>query len=63
MFMNSEFIVGLWFLPVVLFILLPLSMFCVWTCVQYVRSTALKTASFPKAAKKIQGKAELAGVR
>lgn len=27
----SELIVGLWFVPVVLFIALPLSVFCVWS--------------------------------
>lgn len=30
MFM-SEFIVGLWFVPVVLFIVIPLSVLCAWS--------------------------------
>ncbi len=37
MFMNSEIIVGLLFVPVVLFIFIPLSMLCVWTFVQLLR--------------------------
>lgn len=31
---NPEIIVGLWFVPVVLFIIIPLSMLCVWTVYQ-----------------------------
>ncbi len=43
MFIQSEIIVGLWFLPVVLFILIPLSMLCVRTFIQPLRKVAKKT--------------------
>lgn len=35
--LNAEIIVGLWFVPVVLFIIIPLSMLCFWTAHQFLR--------------------------
>ena len=33
----SEFIVGLWFVPVVLFIVTPLTVLCAWSVHQFLR--------------------------
>jgi len=33
----SEFIVGLWFVPVVLFVVIPLSVLCVWSVHRLMR--------------------------
>ena len=33
----SEFIVGLWFVPVVLFIVIPLTVLCAWSVHQLLR--------------------------
>jgi len=40
---NSEMIVGLWFVPVVLFILIPLSMLGIWTVLQFAKKVIHKT--------------------
>ena len=34
----SEFIVGLWFVPVVLFIAIPLTVLCAWTVHRLLRT-------------------------
>ena len=34
----SEFIVGLWFVPVVLFILIPLTVLCAWSVHRLLRN-------------------------
>ncbi len=38
----SEFIVGLWFVPVVLFIVTPLTVLCVWSVHQFLRKSGEK---------------------
>jgi len=40
MFTNAEMIVGMWFVPVVLCILIPLVMLCVWYTIQMVKGTS-----------------------
>jgi len=39
---NSEMIVGLWFVPVVLFVVIPLSMLCIWTVHQLLKRIIAK---------------------
>ena len=34
---NAEIIVGLWFVPVVLFVLIPLSVLCFWSVHRVLR--------------------------
>ncbi len=34
---NSEMIVGLWFVPVVLSIVIPLAMLCIWSVQQVLK--------------------------
>lgn len=38
----SEFIVGLWFVPVVLFIVTPLTVLCAWSVHQLLRKVGEK---------------------
>ena len=38
MFMNPEILPVLWFLPVVLFILIPLIVMCIWSAYQILKS-------------------------
>ena len=38
MSMNAEIIPVLWFFPVVLFILIPLTMLCIWSVYQILKS-------------------------
>ena len=38
----SEFIVGLWFVPVVLFIVIPLTVLCAWAAHQLLRKVGEK---------------------
>jgi hypothetical protein len=46
----ANFIVGLWFVPVTVFILIPLSMLCVWSVHQLLRKITDKIAIIPKSA-------------
>lgn len=40
----SEFIVGLWFVPVVLFVVIPLSLLCAWSVHLVLRKVGEKIA-------------------
>ncbi len=51
MFMNSEVIVSLWFVPVVLSVLVPLSMLCIWGGLQLLRKVTRETAQIHKSAR------------
>ena len=46
----ANFVVGLWFVPVTVFILIPLSMLCVWSVYQLLRKITEKIAIIPKSA-------------
>lgn len=59
---NSEMIVVLWCVPVVLFILMPLSMLCIWACLQLFRKLARKTVQIHQAVKKAQDESYTAGL-
>jgi len=48
---NSEMIVGLWFVPVVLSIVAPLAILCVWSVHQLLKRI---TETFEKALKSVQ---------
>ena len=50
---NSEIIVGLWFVPVVLSILIPLSMLCVWGCVDLLRKINARFGRVEESAKDV----------
>ncbi len=56
MFTYSEGIVGLWFIPVVLCILVPLAMLCVWSVKQLFKKTGRKIERIEKSAKAKRGK-------
>ena len=51
MFTYPEIIVGLWFLPVVVFILVPLAMLCVWSVIQVFKKTGSKIEHIEESAK------------
>ena len=42
----SEFIVGLWFAPVVLFVFIPLTVLCAWSVHQLLRKVGDKIEQF-----------------
>ena len=42
MFTNAEMIVGLWLVPVVLCILVPLAMLCVWSVMRLTKKVSDK---------------------
>lgn len=46
--LNAESIVGLWFVPVVLFIIIPLSMLCLWTAHNLLRKLTDKIGHIHK---------------
>lgn len=54
MFTTSEMIIGLWFVPVVLCILVPLAMLCVWAVIQLPQKKERKTAQLDTSAKKVK---------
>ena len=59
---NSEMIVGLWFVPVVLFIALPLSMLCIWTIHRVLKRIADKIEQVHGIAKDAHDKGHVAGL-
>ena len=52
MFTNSEAIVGLWLVPVILCILVPLSMLCVWCVMQLSKKMSGKIEQVEKSVDK-----------
>jgi len=52
--LNSEMIVGLWFVPVVLSILIPLAMFCIWSGHQLIVKTTGKIGLVDNSAEEVQ---------
>ncbi len=63
MLMNPEMIVGLWFVPSVLFILIPLSTLCVWTCFRFFKTLTEKIVLLQKTTGQVQGDPELVTLR
>lgn len=63
MFIISEAIVAMWFAPVVVFIILPLSMFCIWTCFQLVRKAVEQTRNVQESVRKTQRNAYGSGLQ
>jgi len=53
---NAEMIVGMWFVPVVLFILIPMSMLCIWAVHQILRKITDRIELIHKSAKEAQDK-------
>ncbi len=56
MLTYSEGIVGLWLVPVVLCILVPLAMFCVWTFMQLFKKTGSTIEQIEESAKAVRSK-------
>ncbi len=50
----SEGIVGLWFVPVVLCILVPLAMLCVWSVMKLFKKTGSKIELIEESAKAVR---------
>jgi hypothetical protein len=55
MFTSPEIIVGLWFVPVVLCILVPLAMLSIWAVIQTFKKMVGENKPVGRAAKKEQG--------
>lgn len=53
---TAEFIVGLWFLPVILFIIVPLIMLSAWSLYQLVGMINEKAEALRRSAKQASGK-------
>ena len=51
MYKYSEIIVGLWFVPVVVFILVPLAMLCVWSVIKFFKKIGSKIEHIEESAK------------
>ncbi len=62
MLFISEAIVGLWFVPVVLYILLPLSMLCIWSFVELLKKLAERGAMIHQSAKEKHDEHYIAGM-
>ncbi len=54
MFTLSEGIVGLWLVPVVLCILVPLAMLCAWSIMKLFKKTGSKIEQIEESAKAVQ---------
>lgn len=59
----SEMIVGFWFVPVVLFILIPLSTLCLWSVHKGLRAVIDKIEQVHKAAENERGNSFVKSVR
>ena len=59
---NSEMIVGLWFVPVVLFIAIPLAMLCIWTIHRALKRIADKIEQVHGIVKEAREKGYVAGL-
>lgn len=60
---NAEMIVGLWFMPVVLFIIVPLSILSVWTLHQSLRKLTDKIGLLNKSLEGAGEDAPVQGLR
>lgn len=61
--LNSEIIVGFWFVPVALFIVIPLSMLCIWTVHKFLGKIANKIELVHNSAKAARDEAPVSGLR
>jgi membrane protein implicated in regulation of membrane protease activity len=59
----SEVIVGLWFVPVVLFIAIPLSVLCVWSVHRLMRKTTERIEQAHLNAKAAQNESPVQSLR
>ena len=59
----SEFIVGLWFVPVVLFVVIPLSVLCVWSVHRLMRKITERIEQAHLSAKAAQNKSPVQSFR
>ncbi len=60
---NSEMIVVLWSVPVVFFILMPLSMLCVWAFHQLLKKVTDKIKLIYKSSKKARDESYVIGIQ
>lgn len=61
--LTSEMIVGLWFVPVVLFIIIPLSVLCLWSVHKLMRKIANRIEQTHRSVKQVQKKSPASGLR
>ena len=60
---NSEMIVVLWCVPVVLFILIPLSMLCIWALHQLLKKITDKIELIHKSSKRARDESYVTGIQ
>ena len=60
MFINSEMIVGLWLVPVVLCIVVPLLMLCAYSVVHYLRKIHEAIKQMQRSLQQVQARSHVA---
>jgi hypothetical protein len=60
---NSEMIVVLWFVPVVLSIVIPLAMLCIWSVQQVLKRVADTLEQAHRSAKEARKESRVGGYR
>ena len=60
---NSEMIVVLWCVPVVLFVIIPLSMLCVWTFHQLLKKITDKIELIYRSSKEARDESYVIGIQ
>ena len=63
MFMNPEIIAVLWFLPVVLFILIPLTILCIWSVHQLLKSIVENILQTSQSSKVVKEESSSPGIQ
>ncbi|MCP4297152.1 MAG: hypothetical protein GY786_16240 [Proteobacteria bacterium] len=58
----SEIIVGLWLVPVVLFIIIPLSMLCIWIVYQLLKRISDQIVQIHMSTDEIRDKSHVPGL-
>ena len=60
---NSEMIVGLWFVPVVLSIVIPLAMLCIWSVQQVLKRVVDTLERAHRSSKEARKESHVGGYR
>ena len=61
--LNSEMVVGLWFVPVVLFIVIPLLMLCLFSAHKFFRAVIDRIEQTNRSTHDVQSKSVVSGIR
>jgi len=61
--LTAEMIVGLWFVPVVLFIIIPLSILCLWSVHKLMRKITDRIEQTHRSVKEARNDSRTSGLR